>query len=389
MKTLTLLTLLLLSSNSMASDHIDGPITTKHAVSDITDLYAFPTPGKPGFLTVILNTYPIVPSNGHFADKVSYEISLREASVGTSIKASAGTRISCSFYTPYDHDKHAVQCLSDRGLKATAKVNHLGPETSSSPMRLFAGLRSDPFFFNSDWALAVSNKHTIPAAKSSNTMDQMNVLSIVMDLDLRAALGPAHSKTLALAAQTLTQDGPGMPVRRLDRVGRPEITNVSLVPQDREDLRDLFNQLAPFQDPRTLSGKFHGRLVNNISYYDGLDGKMDWNPVMKESLVSILLDDFLVVDMSKPCGRDYFLEIERALLAGVPHQSCGGRRPGDDIMDTLFTYYVNAGNGARLRDGIDRPYREVSQKFPYLAPADTSASARLKAFVARRLLQKK
>src|SRR5881397_1943328 len=35
-----------------ASDHIDGPITTKHKVGDLTDLFAFPTPNASGSLTL-------------------------------------------------------------------------------------------------------------------------------------------------------------------------------------------------------------------------------------------------------------------------------------------------------------------------------------------------
>ncbi|MGF7473707.1 DUF4331 family protein, partial [Salmonella enterica subsp. enterica serovar Minnesota] len=75
--------LLALSFNSLASDHIDGPVTAKHAVSDITDFYAYPSTEKSGFLTIILNSYPFVPANGHFADKVTYQIMIREAQVGT------------------------------------------------------------------------------------------------------------------------------------------------------------------------------------------------------------------------------------------------------------------------------------------------------------------
>ena len=37
-------------------------------------------------------------------------------------------------------------------------------------------------------------------------------------------------------------------------------------------------------------------------------------------------------------------------------------------MDTLFTLLVNAGNGARVSDGVDHPQTPVSDTFPYLAP---------------------
>src|SRR5262245_13054084 len=36
-----------------ASDHLDGPVTTARRAADLTDLFAYPTPGQPGFLTII------------------------------------------------------------------------------------------------------------------------------------------------------------------------------------------------------------------------------------------------------------------------------------------------------------------------------------------------
>ena len=63
-------TLVTLSTQpGLASDHIDGPVTTKHGVTDITDLYAFPTPGKPGNLSLVLDVSPAVLKNGHFSDR--------------------------------------------------------------------------------------------------------------------------------------------------------------------------------------------------------------------------------------------------------------------------------------------------------------------------------
>jgi hypothetical protein len=37
-------------------------------------------------------------------------------------------------------------------------------------------------------------------------------------------------------------------------------------------------------------------------------------------------------------------------------------------MDTLFTLLVNAGNGPRIRDGVDQATMPAARTFPYLAP---------------------
>ena len=37
-------------------------------------------------------------------------------------------------------------------------------------------------------------------------------------------------------------------------------------------------------------------------------------------------------------------------------------------MDTIYTLLVNAGNGPRISDGVDRATVPASDVFPYLAP---------------------
>jgi hypothetical protein len=83
-------------------------------------------------------------------------------------------------------------------------------------------------------------------------------------------------------------------------------------------------------------------------------------------LTELLLADFLVVDMSKPFSDGSFLEIERAVLAGRPHTTCGGRPPDDDIVDILYTLLVGGLDGPRISDGVDGPTQPAARSFPYL-----------------------
>ena len=71
-----------------------------------------------------------------------------------------------------------------------------------------------------------------------------------------------------------------------------------------------------------------------------------------------MLADYLVVDVAKPYAEQgSFLEIERAARDGRAHETCGGRALNDDVMDTIFTLLINAGNGPVIRDGVDRSTR--------------------------------
>jgi hypothetical protein len=86
-------------------------------------------------------------------------------------------------------------------------------------------------------------------------------------------------------------------------------------------------------------------------------------------LTDLVLADFLVVDVTKPYLEEgSFFEIELAAHCGEPHETCGGRALNDDVMDTIFTQLVNAGNGPIIRDGVDQATKPASRTFPYLAP---------------------
>jgi hypothetical protein len=70
--------------------------------------------------------------------------------------------------------------------------------------------------------------------------------------------------------------------------------------------------------------------------------------------------------MSKPFSEHGYFEIERALLAGRPHTTCGGRSLNDDITDTLYTVWVGGVDGPRISDGVDQATQPATQSFPYL-----------------------
>jgi hypothetical protein len=372
-----------------ASDHIDGPVTTSHRVADLTDLFAFPTPHQANSLTIILDAYPLVPATGHFTDKVNYTIYIRKAGINgsaeTSVFASSEeTSIQCTFVTPELTEDHRVSCKTPNGLSS---VNNYGvvTEQGGNDFRLYSGMRADPFFFNADFAQQAASGKLLPP-QDKDTMERINVLTIVVEIDV-GKLFKEPGSLFALAAETTTQDSPTAPLRSLDRVGRPEITNVSMVTHGEEaDLRDAFNQERPFRVPAARQKNYQDRLFNNIGRYDGLDQKQNWQDSSRAALAQMLADDFLVVDIGKPCDGDQFFAIETALLSHQPYSTCGGRKLTDDIMDTLYTLYIGGLDGERVRDGVDHPHGEVQTAFPYLAEADLGFMAKAKAFLARKLL---
>jgi hypothetical protein len=95
---------------------------------------------------------------------------------------------------------------------------------------------------------------------------------------------------------------------------------------------------------------------------------IDWPPDEhgNHPLTELLLADFLVVDTSKPFTDGGYLEIERALLAGRAHTTCGGRPLNDDIVDILYTLLVGGVDGPPISDGVDHATQSAGRTFPYL-----------------------
>ena len=347
---------------AFASDHIDGEITRTEPLADLSDFYAFPSQDGAA-LSMILNTYPIAHSGAHFSERIGYAFEIRSAviSEGT-VLTPEGIRIECVFQ--HEHGAgHFLRCEGDNGLNAETTEDQVGPD---GVLKVFFGRRSDPFFFNSDWATETSTEGRIAESDGENTMSALNALSLAVQIDRSALPGQG---LLALAVEAFTDDGGQR--RYLDRIGRPEITNVTLIHRGSdEDIRDAMNQQPAFGFSETVLEKKRARLNDAIAYYDALDGQTDWTAEAAGSLTELLLDDFLLLDLSMPCDGDQFFQIERSLLDGKSPRSCGGRKPEDDLIDRLYSLYI-ANDRVAIGDGVDAPQTPTSPVFPHLAAPET------------------
>jgi hypothetical protein len=149
------------------------------------------------------------------------------------------------------------------------------------------------------------------------------------------------------------------------------------------ELRDLYNREDAFALSSVYRPLYESRLDTNLAFFDGLDGQTAWSagPDMPHPLRDLLIDDFLVLDLSRPFAPGGFLEIERALLANRSHVTAGGRWLDDDILDELLTLMVNGGQGERFGDGVDAPTKPASFSFPYVREPNLRADIPLPAFL--------
>ena len=325
---------------SVMADHFSGPRALADPASDITDVYAFPSPERPGHLVLVLNVFPPAAPTALFSDALRYRFRLRPVTATTA----GGTRR--SWPAPTSRRSTSDSPLRRRGRRAAVQAGtcttpggaeipfRVGEEqpTEMHGLRIFAGPRLDPFFI--DLAADAANHELERLAfrpSGVNTVEGANCLSIVVEFDVATVLGPDTGPLLAVVGETLTS---GHPVR-LERMGRPEIKNFILQdkkfdPVNRDlEIRDLYNAEDAFNLSPDYVGAYRARFNANLAFFDRLDGKIDWPPDEQgdHPLTELLLADFLVVDTSKPFTDGSFLEIERAVLAGRPHTTCGGRPP--------------------------------------------------------------
>jgi hypothetical protein len=362
------------------ADHFSGPRALADPASDITDVYAFPSPERPGHLVLVLDVFPIAAPTALFSDALIYRFRLRpvtartDAATSTFVAGADEWTFDVTFAAPVSSGGGAIgqagTCTAPSGARIPFRVGDEEPPEEHG-VRVFAGQRLDPFFID---LAAESANHALERLtfrrQGVNAGEGANCLSIVVEFDVTRVLGPGTGPLLAVVGETLTA---GHPVR-LERMGRPEMKNFILQdkkfdPVNRDlELRDLYNAEDAFHLAPDYVGAYRARLNANLAFFDRLDGRTDWptNSQGDHPLTELLLADFLVVDTSKPFSDGSFLEIERAVLAGRPHTTCGGRPLNDDIVDVLYTLLVGGLEGPPISDGVDQATRPATRSFPYL-----------------------
>ncbi len=214
-----------------ASDHVDELDLILHEAADLTGLLAFTSPERPGHLVLIMDVHPFAKEGSKFAEDVVYNFRLREVdSVGAggmidvALRATEEHRISCRFAG----DPQVATCTAGSEIETQVTVD----DTSGGPsedLRVFAGLRSDPFFMDIPGYLATIalqgavdhlpeelRKHfdDSPADappgvfrfSGKNTGQNTNVLSLVAEVNVENVFGPEAGPIFAVSSETLRAD---------------------------------------------------------------------------------------------------------------------------------------------------------------------------------------
>jgi hypothetical protein len=190
-------------STGRASDHLDGPRTIADPQADITDVFAFTSPQSPGHVVFAMTVAPFASSGAAFSAQVDYVFRVRSVTAPTPLTLdTTPLDIAC------DLDgsgalPQTMTCVGPGSLRATATLGDTTGGTSQSAMRVFAGRRADPAFFDRQGAIA-----TVAQGRASftgqNAFAGADVLAIVVEIDA-AQLSDAGIALpmLAVAAETV------------------------------------------------------------------------------------------------------------------------------------------------------------------------------------------
>ena len=128
-------------------------------VVDITDLYVFPNPERPGSLVLVLDVFPNVEPTALFSDAVDYQFRVRPVKVPPEAGAAFAVSekeytISCRFAAPIQSQDGGplVQegaCIASTGQGVSFRVND-EEGGKAQGLRVFAGRRLDPFLSGAD-----------------------------------------------------------------------------------------------------------------------------------------------------------------------------------------------------------------------------------------------
>lgn len=328
------------------ADHLDspGPIAVESARigppmgdprTDITDVYAFLKPGDTSRSVLVLGVNPLAPALAtRFNPDAIYMINVDTD--GDAV-ADISFRTRFSEVDAATHGQTATVHMATGAL--AAKLNDGGPAiiegaaasfdptpviTTRGDFRFFAGIRSDPFFFD---LLGFINDLNF---NQGDFFIDKNVFAIVLEVP-NSSLGGSPGTTSIWARTLLNENGVWV---RDDRMARAAINTVFNHGLD----KNIFNSTDPSQDRTATTAEGITFVTSFANTLIALGGD--------PSLATVLLPDLLNYDFSKP--TDY--------------AKLNGRRLRDDVIDISLSLVTS---GGLTTDNVG-PHNDYLSEFPYL-----------------------
>ena len=346
-----------------AADHLDAPGLTSPGGDprfDINDLYVFE--GRRQSDTVLAMTVnPIATGDSSFLEYKNGAYSFRVDNNGDAVE---DVTYSVTFSKSRRGGDQYVFVWKATGKSATSDgpKGHLigfGKTGRTVHLRgggkLFAGLRSDPFFFDLGGFLGsvegANNGRMLNDGNEGDFFADLNSLAIVIEVkdeDLGSNIGVWSTTCQRQGKSSWSQ---------IDRMGRPAINTVvnssGPLVNANSDAKNVFNQSKPKDDV----ANFTSAVVSALQIYSSLDPEGPYSVDEATALAGVLLPDVITYDTGTSAagplnGRalaDDVIDIELRIVTG-----------GDPL--DLFPRDADGGINT---DGVG-PHDDYLTRFPYL-----------------------
>jgi hypothetical protein len=133
---------------AMAADHMDGFAVKTDPSSDITDIFAW-TSSDGTKVNLVMNVFPLAATGSKFSNALKYVFHVSScASYATAGCTAARVNIICTFDAS---SPQKVSCWVGTDEYVTGDASAVtGLSSGDGKLKIFTGLRDDPFFFNLD-----------------------------------------------------------------------------------------------------------------------------------------------------------------------------------------------------------------------------------------------
>lgn len=362
--------LMIAGTPAQAADHRDSPVVDDDPAADINDVYMFRDPNDKTKLVLVLSTYPL--EDPRFATSYQYDPDvIFQIGFDFAGKGTFQNYVTAQF-SPLSNGAGSLQTVTitmPSGRKIAGNVTQPTIQTpeptptiiAQDGIRVFAGPRDDPFFFDLiGFNRVVAKINSTSVNGGPGTVDPslfthvdafagFNVQALVIEAPIIDFVG--KNQKFGISAFSYRKVGPkirsdartiafgGTMYESVDRMGNPAVNTAFISPS----LKDGFNTALPKDD----EANYESVVLASLKKY----GTNDTN---KGILASIVFPDTLKMDLSK--------------ADGFPN----GRRLQDYVIDTELQLVFNQTLGGSFGDGVkgnDRPYLT---HFPFVAEPHTA-----------------
>jgi hypothetical protein len=356
--TALILTLGIAPMLTSGADHLDAPSLGSISVNpddtlnvskvrgplDINDVYAFR--GATADSTVLVMTVnPAINVLGPATFQPGAEYTLN---VDTGTDAVADTRWTVTFGDPDARGIQRYVVMRDGQALASGFTDDAkGKSQGRDGVMAFAGMRSDPFFFDLLGFLgSVKGQGTnrLNDGSPSDFFAGLNTLAIVLEVP-NSLIGGTGTNVGVWATTSVG----GV---QADQMGRPAINTVFNASSAH---KEAFNVTAPAAQPTAMGGTFRANVIGVLQFFSSLDTEGAYSAAQAGALADILLPDVI-----------------RYTLGSAAAGPLNGRGLADDVIDAELNIVTGGiafpgrnATGAIPTDGVFA-HGDYLASFPYL-----------------------